>query len=295
MKRFLHYAAIGLLSLTLATPSMKADDPRRGGNTRREQPSRDNHNRDNNRRHDNGNGRKQSDNKKRPDNNRYDQWQGNAGNHNPQHQSRPVNNGNNGRPAPKPSNDYNHRPSAPVYGGHNPHHQSPAHVTPPPRPYRPAPRPVGRPVPPPAFRPHYHINPLRAILGISFGTAFNVSVGLLQNANHYVDGYGDNRVYLRNINALGMLWPDAILYYAEGNLSTSTFSYSTPYYDNARYNAAYNNLVRSYGPPVATRNINNGWSATWWGYDNCYVTLEFQPMYSATGGLRYYTTLIMGN
>ncbi len=278
MKRFLHYAAIGLLSLTLATPSMNADDPRRGGNTHREQTSRDNRSHDNGRRHENNSGKRQSDNKKRPDNNRQP--------------SRPV---NNNRPAPKPSHDYNHRPATPPQVNHNPHHPAPPHMTPPPRPYRPAPRPVGRPVPPPAFRPHYHISPLRAILGISFGTAFNVSVNLLQGANHHVDGYADNRVYLRNINALGMLWPDATLYYSNGYLSTSTFSYSTPYYDNGRYNAAYNNLVRSYGPPVATKNINNGWSATWWGYDNQYVTLEFQPLYSASGGLRYYTTLIMGN
>lgn len=195
------------------------------------------------------------------------------------------------RPAPAPA------PQPPMnnFGlNHRPSHMPPA---PPSRPYRPV---YGyqhyhRPVPPPpTFRPRYHLNPLQAIVGFTFGTALNVSLNLLGNSGYTVDGYANDCIYLRNMNALNMLWPDATLYYNNGYLTSSSFSYSTPYYDLSRYNAAYARLANMYGAPVSVSN-GGGVSATWWGYDNQYITLSVQAMQSFGGGLRYYTTLVMGN
>lgn len=302
MKRLLQTVAIMIICGAMMVPAVDArENNRRGGNVSREQSSRGN----------NDSGR----NKNKGNNNRPRQSQNNGdrGNsHNPGN-NRPGNNDNrnvrpdnNNRRRPM-NNTYsperhpdNYRHAAPPrHDGYRPSvghpHHGPAYGVPPHRPHRPAPRHFGRPVPPPSFRPHYHITPLRAILGISFGTTLNISLNTLSSNNYCIDGYADNRVYLRDVRALDMMWPDATLFYNNGYLASSSFSYSTPYYDNVRYNSAYNSLVGLYGMPVATRNINNGWSATWWGYDNRYITLEFQPLYSAGGGLRYYTTLIMGN
>ncbi len=261
-------------------------------------------------------------NHQRPDNNKHQR----PGNDNHQRPGKPGNNyrpGNSNGHHNKPGNNFrpgnNHRPDhTPNYRpGHNNHKPKPAPVyrpghnnfnkhhghghrptLPPPPPYRPyryAPRAWHRPVPPPHFRPHYHVSPLQAILGFTFGTALNVSLNLLNSGNYSIDGYGDNRVYLRDVSAMNCYWPDATLYYNNGMLQSSTFSYSTSYFDNGRYNNVYNVLVNTYGMPVSTRHSGNMMSATWWGYNNQYVTLEFQPLYSPGGSLRYYTTLVMGN
>lgn len=304
MKRLLQTVAIMIICGAMTVPAVEArENNRRGGNVSQEQSSRGNRDSDRNKNNGNNNRRRQPQNQnngnKGNGHNAGNPRPGNNDNRNvrPDNNSRrrPLNNTyrperrpDNHRPATPPRHD-NYRPSA-----RHAHH-APVYGVPPHRPHRPAPRHFGRPVPPPAFRPHYHVTPLRAILGISFGTALNVSLNTLSCNNYCIDGYADNRVYLRNVRALDLMWPDATLFYTDGYLASSSFSYSTPYYDNARYNSVYNNLVGLYGMPVATRNINNGWSATWWGYDNRYITLEFQPLYSAAGGLRYYTTLIMGN
>lgn len=231
-------------------------------------------------------------------NNGYERPDGNHGNKRPSG-SRPDN------PGLRP-----HRPShgnPPVYRppyrehGHGyrpePPHSHGIHAwgAPPHRPYRPAPRPWSRPVPPPTFRPHCHITPLQAIIGVALGTALDISLNTLARGNYSIDGYANNRVYLRNVNAMDYLWPDATLYYNNGYLASSTFSYSTSYYDISRYNSLFVNLSQMYGAPASRRNVGSGWSATWWGYDNRYVTLEFQPLYVSTYGVRYYTTLVIGD
>lgn len=212
--------------------------------------------------------------------------------------------GANNRPANRPSTSDNrhfggNRPAPqPPMNNFGPNHRpSPMPPAPPSRPNRPV---YGhshyhRPVPPPpTFRPRYHFNPLQAIVGFTFGTAINVSLNLLSNSGYTVDGYANDCIYLRNMNALNLLWPDATLYYNNGYLTSSSFSYSTPYYDLSRYNAAYTRLANMYGAPVSVSN-GGGISATWWGYDNQYITLSVQAMQSFGGGLRYYTTLVMGN
>ena len=222
--------------------------------------------------------------------------------------NRPGNSGQrpgaNNRPANRPATSDNrhfggNRPAPrPPMNNFGPNHR-PTHMPPPPpsRPYRPV---YGhthyhRPVPPPpTFRPRYHFNPLQAIVGFTFGTALNVSLNLLNNSGYTVDGYANDCIYLSNMSALDMLWPDATLYYNNGYLTSSSFSYSTPYYDLSRYNAAYARLANMYGAPVSVSN-GGGVSATWWGYDNRYITLSVQAMQSLGGGLRYYTTLVMGN
>lgn len=228
--------------------------------------------------------------------------------------SRPVQNirpGNSNRPSGSRPDNPGLRPDRPSHGNppvYRPQHREPSHGyghapvhgvhawgAPPHRPYRPAPRPWSRPVPPPAFRPHYHITPLQAIIGVALGTALDISLNTLTRNNYFIDGYADNRVYLRNVNAMDYFWPDATLYYNNGYLASSTFSYSTSYYDISRYNSLFASLSRMYGAPAARRNAGSGWNATWWGYDNRYVTLEFQPLYTSSGGIRYYTTLVIGD
>ncbi|MDE6327196.1 MAG: hypothetical protein K2L91_01570 [Duncaniella sp.] len=230
---------------------------------------------------------------------------GNNGNHRPgQGVGRPGNNGNHrpGHGIDRPGNNGNHRPGHGIdrpgnNGGH--HGYKPAHrpphrppvVRPPHRPHRPPMvRPAYRPVPPPAWRPRRGLPIVRGILGLTFGAAINVSLDYLYNNGYTVDGYGNDIVYLRNVPALNYIWTDAALYYGRGGLDASSFYYSTPYYDVARYNNVYNVLVNTYGIPVATGNAGGVMTSTWFGGNNGYITLSFG---SADGG-RFLTTLTMG-
>lgn len=169
------------------------------------------------------------------------------------------------------------------------------HVAPPPRPHRLPKRAYHRPVPPPAFRPHHGCPVLRGILGLTFGTAFNLSLDYLYRNGFVVDGYVNDVVYLRNVSQMSFVWPDVELYYVSGGFTGSRFSYSTSYYDRTRYNQLYSTFVTQYGSPVNYKAVNNGYIATWFGYDNGYISLEFAPSYSSDGHLRYYTTLSFGN
>lgn len=169
------------------------------------------------------------------------------------------------------------------------------HVVPPPRPHRLPKRAYHRPVPPPAFRPHHGCPVLRGILGLTFGTAFNLSLDYLYRNGFVVDGYVNDVVYLRNVSQMSFVWPDVELYYVSGGFTGSRFSYSTSYYDRTRYNQLYSTFVTQYGSPVNYKAVNNGYIATWFGYDNGYISLEFAPSYSSDGHLRYYTTLSFGN
>lgn len=138
------------------------------------------------------------------------------------------------------------------------------------------------------------MTPLQAIFGFTLGTAFNLTLDRLYATNCIVDGYADNQLFLRDVKAFNMVWSDAILTYHNGYLAAGNFSYSTPYYDSNCYNRVYASLNGMYGLPISTNRQGNGVSATWWGYDNRYVTLDYRPYYASDGSLRYYTTLTVG-
>lgn len=133
------------------------------------------------------------------------------------------------------------------------------------------------------------------ILGVAIGTALNISLNSLINRGYVVNSYGNNAIYLSNVNQLNLLWPNATLYYTNGALGSSEFVYSTPYYDMSRYNQAYGMLVNSYGMPVATQQLAyGGMQADWWDARGQYVTLRMLPQQGANGTFTYFTTLSFG-
>jgi hypothetical protein len=166
----------------------------------------------------------------------------------------------------------------------------------PPRQHMPPMRPFNHPTPPPAWRPVGRVPVLSTILGMTFGTALNLSVNYLINQGYNVVGYGDGMVYLNNVMQFNYLWPDATLYYGNnGGLDASSFVYSTVYQDMGRYNSVYNNLYRLYGAPVSVDNSGVTMSSTWFGNNGQFVSLSFGPSYTSAGQLRYFTTLSFGN
>lgn len=166
--------------------------------------------------------------------------------------------------------------------------------TPPPA-HRPMPvRPWSRPVPPPNWVPGPRVPTFTTLLGLSFGYGFNASINFLLNNNYTVYAYGNNAVYLNNVNMLNLMWPDATLYFSSGGLQYGDFIYATDYYATMRYNIAYSNIVSAYGSPVSTSYPNNGMSTCWYGRNGRFVTLTYAPMRGADGVFRYYTTLSFG-
>ena len=123
---------------------------------------------------------------------------------------------------------------------------------------------------------------------IALGTAITASINSLVNSGYTVSSYGNDVVYLNDVPQLNYYWPDAALYYNNGRLYGSQFTYSSPYYDMNRYNTLYNTLMMQYGAPVQV--VNNGpvCSATWYGAGNRYVTLSFNSGYSG----QFYTCLL---
>mgnify|MGYP001027691776 CR=1 FL=1 len=264
-------------------------------------PAKDNtnHRPDNNGRPNVGNGN----NNHHPENNGHRPGIGNGNNHRPGNNGhRPgIGNGNNHRPGnnghrPGIGNGNNHRPGN---NGHRPgigHHPAPRppHVAPPHRPYRPVmARPHHRPMPPRGWRPAGRIPVIRGILGLTFGSAINISLDYLLSSGYNVDGYTNDIVYLRNVSAMNYVWTDGALYYGTHGLDASSFYYSTPRYDLARYNNVYNSLVATYGMPVSVSNTPGSIGATWFGGNNGYITLSFGSN-TMNGRLRYLTTLTYG-
>ncbi len=228
----------------------------------------------------------------------------NNGNHNKPGVRPGANNGNHNQPAvrpgaanrpgahaPAPRPDY--RPAPPVRPGVIT--PRPPVMAPPHRPGRPVMVPWQRPVPPPAWRPGPRVPRLSTVLGITFGTAIGLSLDYLYNNGYVVDGYNSDMVYLRNVTQLNYVWPDATLYYGNGGLAGSQFLYSTSWNDPTRYNAVYRDLVNLYGAPVSVSRPQGGYLATWFGYDNGYITLEYNQRPVVGGGLRFFTTLSFGN
>ncbi|MDE6334826.1 MAG: hypothetical protein K2L77_09310 [Muribaculaceae bacterium] len=152
-----------------------------------------------------------------------------------------------------------------------------------------------RPAPPPHWHAPHHWRPFRSILGISFGTAVNLSVNALINSGYTVSSYNSNSVFVNNVPMLNMMWPDAVLFYnATGGLCGSRFMYSTAFYDMNRYNMTYASLVNTYGSPVSVQSTSSGMEATWWGTGGQFIRLAYEPQYTDYGDMRYYTTLSFG-
>lgn len=220
--------------------------------------------------------------------------------------NRPGNNGNNGNNRPghnpgRPGHDFGHGGNRPGHnpgrpGDHRPGYGRPGgphHFAPPPhRPHYA--RPWAPPRPPRGWRPGRVYPTFSTVLGITFGSAFDISLAYLLNNGYNVYSYGNNIVYLNNVNQLNLLWPDASLYYGSRGLDRGEFIYSTSYYDTMRYNEAYARLVAAYGAPVSTSYPSNGMQTCWFGNDGRFVTLQFLPTYGADGIMRYYTTLSFG-
>ena len=210
----------------------------------------------------------------------------------------------NGRPQQPSHNMRPPTPAGPGMGPNMPNRPGNIHRPTPPgnhwgapplRPYRPVARPWHRPVPPSSWRPRPTAPVLSTILGITFGTALNISINALVNSGYQVDGYANNTVYLRDVNTYNYLWPDATLYYGStGGLNRSEFIYSTNYPDPMRYNSLYGNFTGIYGAPVSYTNNGTSLSATWFAPNKGYITLQYAPQYAVGGQLRYFTTLTLG-
>lgn len=290
MKRFWKIVSIALICGALVSPQLEARGRNDRGNSRTEhrsgQSSASRSNRGNNKashpkKDNNVSTQRGNNNHQRPlgavSNNR-------GRNHNDMRQPQRGNNHsshNNHNHAERPPQHHHSAPS------HNHHH----HVS---RPHCPPPRPYHRPVPPPSFRAYHGCPVLRSIVGITFGTAINLSLDYLNRNGYTVHGYGNDVVYLRNISQYGYNWPDATLYYSSHGLVGSEFVYSTSYNSRSRYNSVYNTLYNQYGAPISVDSSANGVTVTWWGYDNQYVSLDYHPIYTNNGQLRYVTTLSMG-
>lgn len=208
----------------------------------------------------------------------------------------------------RPGNNWNHNNNRPGPG-------APLPPTPPPPPGGPGagpgpfqgPRPIRphmppyygwyRPTPPPQWSPVYSWRPFQTILGVALGSTINFTINALINNGYAVTSYGNNDVFVSNVPMLNMIWPDAVLFYNNaGGLCGSRFVYSTPYYDQGRYNAAYASLLGGYGSPVSIQNTSGGGvEATWWGTGNQFIRLSYDAAYAQDGTLRYYTTLSFGN
>ncbi|WP_303022967.1 hypothetical protein [Duncaniella muris] len=311
MRRILQTLSIALLAIILSIPCIEAQSRSRenregrGNRTERTSSPRGNHkNNSNNNRGGHSSSHNTRPNSSCPSNRRPDIIPARDNtNHRPDNNGRPnVGNGNNNHHPennghrPGIGNGNNHRPGN---NGHRPgigHHSAPRppHVAPPHRPYRPVmARPHHRPMPPRGWRPAGRIPVIRGILGLTFGSAINISLDYLLSSGYNVDGYTNDIVYLRNVSAMNYVWTDGALYYGTHGLDASSFYYSTPRYDLARYNNVYNSLVATYGMPVSVSNTPGSIGATWFGGNNGYITLSFGSN-TMNGRLRYLTTLTYG-
>lgn len=290
MKRFWKIVSIALICGALVSPQLEARGRNDRGNSRTEhrsgqssasRPNRGNNKASHPKKDNNVSNQRSNNNHQRPsatvsnnrERNHNDMRQPQRGNNHSSH--------NNHNHAERPPQHHHSAPS------HNHHH----HVS---RPHCPPPRPYHRPVPPPSFRAYHGCPVLRSIVGITFGTAINLSLDYLNRNGYTVHGYGNDVVYLRNISQYGYNWPDATLYYSSHGLVGSEFVYSTSYNSRSRYNSVYNTLYNQYGAPISVDSSANGVTVTWWGYDNQYVLLDYHPIYTNNGQLRYVTTLSMG-
>lgn len=294
MKPIIKTLAVALLGLAMAAPATYAQH-RTSGNrgNNHEQSSHQaasrapggNNNKHNKPQNNNSNGNKHID-KNRPNGNH--DFRGPAGNHTRPAAPAP---GNSHKPSEshfRPGAAHNTRPAPRPLPGPRPGYHGPAFVH---RPVHHAP--WSRPVPPPAWRPYRGAPALSAILGVTFGTALNVALNYLVNNGYTINSYGNNAVYLNNVNMFGALWPEVTMYYGNGGLERSEFYYSTPYPDMMRYNSLYSSLSRTYGGPVSIINNAAGRAATWFAPNRGYITLQYSQQFNG-GAARFFTTITTG-
>ena len=305
MKLTIKTIAFTVAIAALCMPTIDARGRNNGGQNNqhtekhKDNPSHsNNHNRPNNGNHNRpnpGNHNQRPGNNPRPDSkpgNQRPPQHNNAGPSN-----RPGNNHHAGQ-APTPSRPPQHNAGPAPRPGNNHHHvgHTPPPPRPPQRPLMPAHRPWQRPTPPPpTYRPAPGWTPFQTILGVTLGSAINISINALMNSGYNVTGYGNDAVYVANASMLNMLWPDATLFYNNGGLYASEFVYSTPVYNMSRYNSTYRALVRNYGNPVSSTNNGGSLTTTWWGPNGQFINLTFQNALSGDGSTRFYTTLSFGN
>lgn len=195
--------------------------------------------------------------------------------------------GGNNNNAPKPGSNNNNTPKP--GGNNNTHHEK---IN---RPHCPPTTPYHRPTPPPtSYRPNKNAPSFRTIFGITFGSNISISLDFLNRNSYNINGYGNDVIYLRNVTEYGYMWPDATLYFGYNGLEGTQLMYSTNHNDHSRYNMVYGSLVAQYGNPINIEYVSNGMIATWWGHDGKYVSLEYRPVYTNNGQLRYITTLSFG-
>ena len=267
-------------------------------------------------------------NNNRPSNNRPSYRPGNSdnnfrpSNNRPNHDRPGYDRPNNDRPGYRPERPNNRPGNRPDYrpghpgGNYRPNHGRPvnpnpggykpgipgwgmghiARPVPPPRRYRPRPRPIYRPPMPPSYVPYRNAPILGSILGLTFGITINNSISLLATTGYTVDGYANREVYLRDVNELNYIWPDAILYYdTRGCLSNMSFYYSTTGYDMARYNNIYSQLCYTYGAPATRNSAGGGISASWYDRNaRHFITLTYDQQPSDGGFYRFFTSLTYG-
>lgn len=250
-----------------------------------------------------GNRRGHHNNNNRPGNN--NNRPGNNNNRPGNNNNRPGNNNN------RPGHNNNHRPghNRPSYdrpggGSNRPGHNRPAydrpgggnnhrpghsygHVPPPPRPW-------SRPLPPPRWAPPRGLPPVGAILGLTFGSAFDASLRYLAARNYAMTGYNSNVVVLSQVPYMNYTWPEGRLLYGGSGLYGSEFIYWSPYNDTSRYNQLYGSLSATFGPPVENVQQLGGWATTWFGRGNDFITLRYEAMAGPDGMPRYYTILSLG-
>lgn len=230
---------------------------------------------------------------------------GNSGNSGTQ---RPGNSGNSGTQRPgnsgtqRPSGDRpsNNRPGSNQPGNNRPSGNRPSGNRPgsnvPSRPHTPPHYNHYRPTPPPSWRPSGNMPNFGSILCVNLGWTIANSINALINNNYNIAGYTDDCIYLTNISMFNQIWPNVTLYYDNGYLDCSLFSFASNIYDPARYYYVMNTLTNTYGAPISTQTLSgNGMCATWWGYNNTYIRLSFYPEYVPGTGTRYFTTLSLGN
>ena len=240
-------------------------------------------------------GNRNSSSSNRPSNDRNHNNHGNSGSNRPNN-DRDHNNHGGGNHGGGNHNNHGHGHGNP--GGHHASRPgNPARPTPPPsRPYRPSHchHHHHRPVPP----AHYHPCPtapiISSIFGLPFGVSINVSLGTLRNGGYYIDGYGSDVVYLRNVSQMGFYWDDAVINYDNRGLATITLYDSTYGYNTTRYNSLYNDICMQYGLP-AYNTYGGETTAIWYDrYGNNYISLSYKYMSAFGGGYRYYTILSYG-
>lgn len=289
MRQFIRLATILLVCSALCLPSTEARGRSEHNNNRQQRSEIRND------RSEKANGHKKGhkppkqhhDNKRRPDcsdHHSLHHTQGTGHAHGFRPPSHSGNRHHGLRPTPKPHHHGRHHGHFINYGcPHRPHMY-------PPRPFR-------RPTPPPpAWRPHKPWHPFSTILGITLGTAINLSVSSLLDSGYDVYGYDNDIIYLSNVPMLNLRWPVANLYYnRSGRLYGSEFIISTPRPNMNRYNDAFRILTANYGTPYSVRDLNDGGrTAVWWGDGGQYITLTFSGKYANNGSLRYFTVLSFG-